>query len=122
MLIPAVANGVANAARTPVMLKSSGPRTANIDQGASAFTPGGRAATSHTADNSAGVRVTEKNSPCMTQGGSGSPCAHRQIAYEPGTRSSVRLATISQSRGATEAAASAEVMTGTTSKSTRSAH
>src|SRR5262245_64698194 len=73
------------------MLKSKGPRTANIDHGATAFTPGGRAATSHTADNSAGVRVTEKNSPCMTQCGSGSPGDQRHIAYEPGTRSSVRL-------------------------------
>src|SRR5262245_40124004 len=73
------------------MLKSKGPRTANIDHGATAFTPGGKAATSHTADNSAGVRVTEKNSPCMTQCGSGSPGGQRQIAYEPGTRSRVRL-------------------------------
>ena len=90
-VIPAVAKGVANAARTPVMLKSKGPRTANIDHGASAFTPGGTAATSHTADNSVGVRVTEKNSPCMTQCGSGSSGGQRHIAYEPETTSSVRL-------------------------------
>src|SRR5262245_26642255 len=91
MLIPAVASGAANPARTPVMLKSKGPLTANIDHGASAFIPGGTAETSHATDNSAGVRVTEKNSRCVTQSGNASPGGKRHTAYKPGTRSSVRL-------------------------------
>jgi len=38
MLMPAVANGVANAANTPVMFRFKGPRTASADHGASAVT------------------------------------------------------------------------------------
>jgi hypothetical protein len=91
MLIPAVANGVANPANTPVMFRSKGPLTANADQGPSAFTPEGTLATSQTTDSSVGVRVTEKNAPIATQGGSESPGARRHIAYEPGSRSSVSV-------------------------------
>lgn len=89
MLIPAFARGVVNPANTPVMFRSNGPRTASTDHGPSDVIPEGTAATSHTADTSSGVRVTEKNVPCMAQEGSDSSAAQRQIAYEPGRRSSV---------------------------------
>ena len=91
MLIPAVANGVANAGNTPVMFRFKGPRTASADHGASAVTSEGTLATSQTTDSSVGVRVTEKKVPFTTQGGSESPGARRHIAYEPGTRSSVSV-------------------------------
>ena len=89
MLMPAVASGVANPANTPTIFRSKGPRTANIDHGPSATTPEGTTPASHTTDSSAGVRVTEKNAPCVTQGGSPSSGGKRQSAYEPGITSSV---------------------------------
>src|SRR4030095_2183413 len=91
MLMPAVANGVANAANTPVMFSVKGPRPASADHGASAFTSEGTLATSQTTDSSVGVRVTEKKVPFTTQGGSESPGDMRHIAYEPATGSRVRL-------------------------------
>ena len=91
MLMPAVARAVANPANTPVMLRSNGPRTANIDHGPSVLTPAGTPPMSHTAESSAGVRVTEKNVPCITQSGIESSGGKRHIANEPGTLSSVSL-------------------------------
>ena len=91
MLIPAVANGVANAGNTQVMFRFKGPRTASADHGASAFTSEGTLATSQTTDSSVGVRVTEKKVPFTTQGGSESPGDMRHIAYEPATGSRVSL-------------------------------
>jgi hypothetical protein len=89
--MPAVANGVANAANTPVMFRFKGPRTASADHGASAVTSEGTLATSQTTDSSVGVRVTEKKVPFTTQGGSESPGDMRHIAYEPATGSRVSL-------------------------------
>ena len=89
--MPAVANGVASPANTPVMFRSKGPRTASIDHGPSALTPEGTHATSQTTDSSSGVRVTDTKAPFTAQEGSESPGAKRQIAYEPGTETSVSL-------------------------------
>src|SRR5687767_12466449 len=91
MLMPAIASGVDNPANTPVTFRSKGPRTANTDHGPSALTAKGTPETLHTTDSSAGVLVTEKNAPCIAQGGRASPGARRHIAYEPGTGSSVSL-------------------------------
>ena len=89
MLTSEAARGVANEASTPLRLKSNGPRTPNARQGPSDWTSAGTSAVSHTIDVSAGVRVAEKNGPRVAHAGIASDWRRRQIAYEPGIRSSV---------------------------------
>ena len=67
--------------RTASILNSRQPRSHSADSGICAST--------QTIDNSSLVRVTEKNSPCNPQAGTGSFGLSRQIPYRPGTTTSV---------------------------------
>ena len=93
MLMPAVANGAAMAARIPVMLKSKTFSTFRARQPSTACQVGGTIEAGTTKDNSALVRVADQNDASPSQSGNGEVAENRQIANSSASKVSVNCFT-----------------------------
>ena len=89
-LTEARASGSVSDASTPTEESGMGPSTRKHRHPESFSTPSGTEASETTTDSSPGVRVTEKNSPCVAQTGIPASAASRQMAKPPGKRVNVR--------------------------------